>query len=245
MDERLPIYILNNSYVSGSLRYLLITGENITVSGKRECGFVREVTITMIEEIIARGRQWILIVTVPGIFAFIALILYVNRKIANKKLESLASAFNARIVSDFFHGPHVIVNNSGCEVKIKIRKGSKNSPPCLILQQMTPIGVGLTISKENIVTRTLNKFGLLKDVTIGNSLFDDRYLVRSKNPMKAQNYLRNTIHTDAIDFLFTEDIDTIESNDDSVTIKKSNYRKEDLEPQQIRSLLDLMRKLAS
>jgi hypothetical protein len=199
----------------------------------------------MIEEIMTSGRPWILIVSVPGIFAFIALILYVNRKIANKKLESLAGAFNARIASDFFHGPHVIVTNNGCEVKIKITKRSKKSPPYLILQQMTPIGVGLTISKENIVTRTLNKFGLLKDVTIGNSLFDDRYLVRSKNPMKAQNYLRNTIHTDAIDFLFTEDIDTIESNDDSVTIKKSNYRKEDLEPQQIRSLLDLMRKLAS
>jgi hypothetical protein len=199
----------------------------------------------MMETIMASGRQWIFIVTVPGIFVFIALIFHVNRKIANKKLESLAGAFNARIVSDFFHGPHVIVSNNGCEVKIKIRKGSNNSPPSLILQQMIPLGVGLTISKENMVTCTLNKLGLLKDITTGNSLFDDRYLVRSKNPMKAQNYLRNTVHTDAIDSLFKKDIDTIEYTDDSVTIKKSNYRKEDLEPQRIRSLLDLMRKLAS
>jgi hypothetical protein len=199
----------------------------------------------MIEEVIANGRQWIFIVTVPGIFAFIVLILYVNRKISNKKLESLAGALNARIVSDFFHGPHVIVNNNGCEVKIKIRKESNNSPPYLILQQMTPIGVDLTISKENIVTRTLNKFGLLKNVAIGKSLFDDRYLVRSKNPVKAQYYLRNTVHSDAIDFLFQKDIDTIESTDNSVTIKKSNYRKEDLDPGRIRSLLDLMGKLAS
>lgn len=193
----------------------------------------------------ASGRQWIFVITIAGIFAFTALIFYVNRKIANKKLESLAGAFNARIVSDFFHGPHVIVNNDGCDVKIKIKKGSNNSPPHLILQQMTPIGVGVTISKENMVTRTLNKLGLLKDITTGNFLFDDRYLVRSKDPIRTQNYLRNTIHTDAIDSLFKKDIDTIEYTDDSVSIKKSNYRKEDLEPQRIRSLLDLMRKLAS
>jgi len=203
------------------------------------------VTITMIEEIIASGRQSIFIVTVIGIFAFIVLLLYVNRRIANKKLKSLAGAFNARIVSDLFHGPHVLVNNNGCEIKIRIKSGSKNSPPYLILQQMTPIGVGLTISKENMVTRTLNKVGLLKDVTTGNSLFDNRYLVRSKNNIKAQTYLLNNIHTDAIDFLFKENIDTLASTDESVTIKKSHYKKEDLEPQRIQALLDVMRKLAS
>lgn len=201
--------------------------------------------MTMIEAIMASGGQWIFIVTVPGIFAFIALIFYVNRKMTQRKLKSLADAFNARIVSDFFHGPHAIVNNNGYEVKIKITNGSKNSPPYLILQQMIPIGVGLTITKENIVTRSLNKFGLLKDVTIGNSHFDDRYLVRSKNPMRAQNYLRNTIRMNVIDDLFKEDIDMIEAVDESVTIKKSNYRKEDLDPQRIQSLLDLMGNLAS
>lgn len=199
----------------------------------------------MIEELMANGRLWILIVTVPGIFAFIALILYVNRKIANRKLESLVGAFNARIVSDFFRGPHVLLNNSGCEVKIRIAKGSNNSPPCLIIKQMTPIGVWLSISEKNIVTSMLNKFGLLKNVTIGNPLFDDRYLVQSKDTIKTQNYLRNTVRTDAIDVLFEEGINTIESDDDSVTIKISNYRKEDLDPRRIQTLLDMMRKLAS
>ena len=168
-----------------------------------------------------------------------------NRRIANKKLESLADAFNARIVSDLFHGPHVLVNNNGCEVKIRIKNGSKNSSPYLILQQMTSIGVGLTISEENMVTRTLNKVGLLKNVKIGDSLFDNRYLVRSKNNIKAQNYLLNNVHTDAIDFLFKENIDTLTFTDESVTIKKSQYKKEDLEPQRIQALLDVMRKLAS
>ena len=116
----------------------------------------------MIHEILANDRHWFLLFTVPSALGLATLILYVSRKIASKKLQDLAGALNTTVVMRLFQGPYISVYHDGVENRIGVTTGGRNSPPYLILKQLTPLGFALSISKENPMTRGLGEYRTLQ-----------------------------------------------------------------------------------
>ncbi len=196
----------------------------------------------MIEKILGDREPWLLIAA--GIIIPV-LVMYVVFRMMRKKLKPLAEALGGETIVSFLEGPYVRLLDYGGEVRIGIRSGSQNSPPYLILKQMTPLGFDLTISKENIATRKLGKWGILKDLKIGDPLFDDRYFVRSGDAIRAQNFLQDQARREVVDYFFNNEFTELRADKKGVTIRKAGYGDEDLDPEIIRSHLDQIRKLAS
>jgi hypothetical protein len=164
---------------------------------------------------------------------------------ARKKLEGLATAFNTRVVMRLFQGPYVSVYHDGVENRISVTTGGRNSPPYLILKQLTPLGFKLSISKENPMTRGLGSIGLFKDVEVGNPAFDEKYLIRSNDPISAQSFFQDIGRREITEYFFDKGFNAIKSDNEVFMIMKPSYEKEDLMQEQILPLLKKMRKLAS
>jgi hypothetical protein len=190
-------------------------------------------------------EAWILILAIPGTIAFVLLLVWAGMKMLSKKLAPLADAFGTDIRISFLLGPHIRVYSDGAETSVCIRSGSKNSPPYLILKRMRPIGFKLHLSKENVATRGLEKLGLLRDIKVGDPVFDDNYLIRSNEAVKAQNYLLYPNHREAIEFFFQEGFRSVLFDKESLTVSKPYYKKHDLDPERVRTFLEAMSRLTS
>jgi hypothetical protein len=199
----------------------------------------------MIEEILGNHEPWFLIIAIPAGILIPVLIMYLVFRMMRKKLEPLAQALGGETIISFLEGPYVRLLNYGNEIRIGIRSGSQNSPPHLILKQMTPLGFDLTITRENIATRKLEKWGILKEVKIGEPLFDNKYLIRSSEPLRAQSFLQDYARRELVDYFFNNEFSQLQADKNAVIIRKAGYSDEDLEPENIRSHLDQIQKLAT
>ena len=199
----------------------------------------------LIEELIEGNKHWLVILTIPGALLFATLMVYLMHRMMRGKLEPLAMALGGETVVSLWKGAYVRLLSYGAEIRIGLKSGGQNSPPYLTIQQMIPLGFDLTISSENIATRKMEKWGLLKGIKVGDPLFDDNYLIRSSDEFRAQNFLMDSTWRDAVNHFFNNGFSEIIAKKDSVTIKKAGYKKEDLDTELMRSHLEELQKLVS
>ena len=199
----------------------------------------------MIYEILESGKQGLLLLVIPSIFVVAGVFLFVARQMLRKRLEPAARALGSKVVMNFLQSPYIPVHYDSAESRISVTAGGRNSPPFLVLKDMTPVGFTLSISKENPITRGLSRLGVLKDVKIGDALFDEKYVVRSSDPVMAQNFLQHPDRREMTEWLFGEGFTQIRADKAAFMIMKPNYKKEDLNRDRILFLLDKTRKLVS
>lgn len=199
----------------------------------------------LIEELIADNKHWLVILTIPGVIFLALFIAHIKLREFRKKLEPLADALGGEVTNKFLQDAYLRLHHEGVEMRVGLISGSKNSPPYLTLKQMTSFGFGLTISEENIATRKLGSWGILKDIKIGDPVFDDKYLIRSSDAMRTQNFLLDHGRRQAIEDFFNKGFTIIAADKEWFVARKPHYKDEDLEPDRIRSGLELLRKITS
>jgi len=161
-----------------------------------------------------------------------------------KKLESLASQLGGEAVSGFLADAYVRLGQGPDEVRIKLIPGGKNQPNHLELQLRNPLGFDLSISRENLATRALERWGLLKEVKIGDPVFDEQYLIRSNDPAQAMMFLQGPGRREAVDYFFLQGFTALQAGTYGLVVRKPRYREPDLELGTIRAHLEQLGRFA-
>jgi hypothetical protein len=161
-----------------------------------------------------------------------------------QKLESLASQLGGEPVSHFLADDYVRLGQGPDEVRVRLIPGGKNQPNYLELQSRSPLGFNLSISRENRATRALERWGLLKEVKIGDPGFDEQYLVLSNDPAKAMMFLQGPGRREAMDYFSRQGFTALQAGKEAVAVRKPSYRETDLEPGLIRTHLEQLGRLA-
>ena len=87
--------------------------------------------------------------------------------------------------------------------------------------------------------------GLFKDVEVGDPAFDEKYLIRSNDPIRAQSFFQDMGRREITEYLFEKGFQVIKADNKAFMIMKPYYENEDLMQEQILPLLQKMRELAS
>jgi len=174
-----------------------------------------------------------------GIFtAFAIFIIRWQRAKMRTKLEGIALSMGGEVVSGFLAGYYVRVQNREFEARIELHPGGKNTPPYLILRQVTELNFDLNISTENVVTRALKKIHLQKEIEIGDPMFDDKYFIATSSAEQVSMFLQSSERRQIVDYFFGAGFSRLAVQMKSVLGTKSSYSDSDLEPDTLRAHLD-------
>lgn len=184
------------------------------------------------------------VLLVVGSFIFSILIIYLIQSQSRKKLDPLAAELGGTIIMKILTGPRLELMNYDRPTTVRLTPGGKNSPPHLILEQTSRSPIKLSISIENFATRALGKWGLLKDVKLGDPVFDDKYLVHSDDERQAANYIQTPTRREAIEYFFANGFSMLRADKEKIAVWKPSYRDEDLNAEKIRASLGQLRNLA-
>ena len=184
-----------------------------------------------------RGLFPILIVI--GIILFAFYMIKRSRKQHEQKLESIAMSLGGECVSGFWE---IKLMNYEKEQRIVLLPGGKNTDQLLELQQFTDLDFDLSIMKENKATLAVEGLGLNIAMKIGDPIFDEKYLVRSRAKEQAQMFLSSAERRAIIDFFFDAGFTMMTLQQKKLSFAKPDYTDQDLDPNLLRSQLDKLHK---
>ena len=127
------------------------------------------------------------------VLAFIAVayfILAYKKKVLMTLYRKQATKRNGRVKSLLFLFPKLILFNNSGEISIIHNPGGKNSPPITYMKCTlnSRKNYKFSISPENALVKFGKSFGL-KDIQIGNSEFDESFLIRSNDDLIVRSFL--------------------------------------------------------
>jgi hypothetical protein len=127
------------------------------------------------------------------VFAFIAVIFFLitsQNKVLLKLYRQQATKRNGKVKRFLLVFSKLILFDQGRQIQVYQTSGSKNSPPTThmncTLNSMKDYNI--SISSENVLVKIGKSFGM-KDIQIGNSEFDELFLVRGSNEMIVRTFL--------------------------------------------------------
>ena len=179
----------------------------------------------------------------PAVVTIAALLLWWSHKKRQAHLARLAASLGGETVTAFMADAYVRLSSGAGEVRIKLMPGSDDDPPILELRSLSPLGFSLSITKESRATRALERWGILKEVKIGDPLFDDQYLLQGSDPARVLSFLQGRGRREAVDYFFRNGFRSIQANPDGVFAQKPKYQNSDLEPLLIQAHLEQLGKL--
>jgi hypothetical protein len=158
-----------------------------------------------------------------------------------KQLAPLARVWNAPVVKDLLMS-YLVLNEDGVELRVIVTSGSRSRGhyPYLELRKIRPIGFKMLIHVEHELTEGFKDLGLLEDVTIGDSSFDERFFLRAGDSHQAQLYFQSDRRRQAIHNLFDLGFSFVEATKKYVSVQKIEHEKEDLKPENVRRALDAL-----
>jgi len=163
-----------------------------------------------------------------------------KKRLLIKKLKPISDAMNGKIIIKVFSNPYIKIPGYESEVRIIITSGGKDSPPSLFIKWSSPLRFNLFITKENILTKTLQRW--IKEVKVGEQSFDDEYYIRSDNQKQTAFFLKYPERREAMKYFFDNEFNYIKADKNGVTVGKIlNWRK-DQNPENINSYLQELRK---
>jgi len=172
------------------------------------------------------------------------LLLWRSRKKRREKFGGLAAALGGEAVTGMMTDDYVRLNTAAGEAKLKLIPGDDKEPPYLELQVAAPIGFAFAIRKENTASRALERWGLMKEVKIGDSLFDEQYLIWGDDQTRIFSFLQDPGRREAVDYFFRNGFRELYTSPEAVVARKFKYREEDLEPSLLRSHLEQLGRFA-
>ena len=183
------------------------------------------------------------ILSVPLLFLFVFGMLKLMERTLRKELTPLHTALGGEIVQSFFTGTYLKLLRDGLEVRINLTLGGRNAPPYMHLQWLSPLGFNLHVSKENFVTRGLNRLGALKEVRLGLPAVDDRFFIRAADETAAMSYLMDRGRYETVDWFFQQGFNMFTGNNKTILLAKPRYTAVDLESNQVQEYLARMKNL--
>ncbi len=178
---------------------------------------------------------WIVFSLLLGGGIFLA---YRMRAIKKKRVEPLAFELGGMPVAKFFAGSFIKFINYNPEIKFEINPGNENKPSSIVFQRPLSLGIDLTITRKNIATRMLTGLNLLKDVKIGDPVFDDYFKISSTNRSQAIGFLQDPERKEKIKYFFENGFTELIAAKNSLCIKKSDFTQTDLDPKLVKERLD-------
>jgi hypothetical protein len=188
--------------------------------------------------------QTILIVVLGLSGTIILTVVLVNfaTRALKKKLEPLRAELGGEIQSGL-SGTYLRLSDADVETRIVLVPAGKSTPPRLILQRMRVLPFPLNVYRENFATRGLSKWGLMQDIKSGDAEFDRKYVIRSSETLRAQNFFQDATNRENVDRFFDSGFDYFRVDKKSSSAGKPNYIAEDLEPARIREYLGSLNEL--
>jgi len=180
--------------------------------------------------------------------AILALIIVFSVKRMRKKfrsqLEPIANALGGELVMGFAVF-YVRIPGESAETKVSITPGGKNTPPKLSILQTLPMDFQLTISTENIISSAAKKIHLIRDLETGDPIFDQKYLVQTKDQEKVQSFLLSGARREAVTYFFNNGFSRMTASQNAVSAEKNHYTVQDLDPERIRQDLEQLKRFVS
>jgi len=175
-------------------------------------------------------------------FLFVMVMTIRKGKQLRHKLEPISLSLGGKISSGSFGKYYVRLMNYEKEQRIELAPGEEATPPSLTLQQFTDLDFDLTIMTENIMTLTMQKLGLDLEMKIGDPIFDEKYLTKSRAKEQAQMFLSSAERRLIIDSFMDAGFTMMTLRRKIFSITKPNYTDQDLDPDLLRSQLDQLHK---
>jgi hypothetical protein len=180
----------------------------------------------------------------PAVVIIAGLLLWYGRSKRQAHLVRLAAALGGEAVTGLMKDDHLRVNTGEGEFRIKLLPGNEDDPPLLELQFLSPLDFNLSITKETRATRALERWGVLKEVKIGDPLFDDQYLFQASDPDRGMKFLQEPGRRGAVEYFFRNGFRSVQASANGVLAHKPKYSNSDLEPMLIRAHLEQLGRLA-
>lgn len=163
-----------------------------------------------------------------------------KKRLLIKRLKPISDAINGKIINKVFSNPYIKIPGYESEVRIVITSGGKDSPPLLFIKWLSPLRFNLFITKENILTKTLQRW--IKEVKVGEQSFDDEYYIRSDDQKQSTFFLEYPSRREAMKYFFDNEFNYIKADKTGVTAGKIFNWKKDQNPENISSYLHELRK---
>ena len=170
-----------------------------------------------------------------AIFFITGSIVYLRNRKSAKRFKSLASALGGKTVVSF---DDVYVRLFRHNIEVRVGIGKIGDALCLKISWMSPLDFELTLAKRNLTNEL--RYGFMKEVKIDIPTFDDKYFIRSNDPIKAKKFLRSPTKWNALEQLFRSGFRVLQTSKlgRSVVIKGGSFGKTALSPARIRSHID-------
>ena len=105
-----------------------------------------------------------------------------------------------------------------------------------------PFAFKSEVHEKTKIHETIENIGFFKDIKTGERAFDDKFLVRSNDPLKTKQFLVDNRRREAIENLCRKEY-TLTTGKKFLTLRKGSYKDEDLEPENIRFIVRELDKL--
>lgn len=160
-----------------------------------------------------------------------------------EKLKALSAVFDGRAFIKFFV-PTFVGRYDASEFIVRLISGGKNRPPSLEVQVVTALDLRMTVRPESQGAAFLKTLRLVKDVQIGDPLFDERFIVSASDDMGAQRYFASAEKKDALRAILELGWHSITFSECVVTAHKVRYGDSDITPEAITAAVRLLGTLA-
>ena len=183
-------------------------------------------------------------IAAPLVILFVYIMLRARSGHLAKKLEPISAAFGGKLVKDFPRS-YVRINRSGIEYSIAIW-GDRETPQrhnILEIKVKVPFAFKSEVHEKTKIHETIENIGFFKDIKTGESAFDNKFLVRSNDPLKTKQFLEDDRRREAIKNLCGKKY-TLTTGKKFLTLRKGSYKDEDIEPENIRFIMREIDKLS-
>jgi len=160
-----------------------------------------------------------------------------------KKLGPLMNWIGGEIITSLWHGMYVKKTDEKGEIRFGLTPGSRNRPPMLYLDRLTPLGFDLYVVKNNFLSRGISSIGLRPGMKTGDPVFDEKYLVRSRDKIHADNFFNDARNRETVDALFVQGFDHLTSDKKRLRVCRRRYPKQFLEQGWVMKSMELFGRL--
>lgn len=156
------------------------------------------------------------------VFAVIIIASYFSEGKKRAKLKQLSSAFSGSLAK-FSFIPSFNGEYLGFKFNISLIPAGKNTPPYFKIYLRKNSLVEITIIKESVLSELGKQIGIIKEIKINDEVFDKEFLIFSRKPDIAANYLGDIGTKETIRDLFNEGYNYLKITGKKISLHKPNY----------------------